>query len=337
MGLGAVLSLASGLLVEAWARHDPDPFPVYAAIFLAGTLAGYLGCVYLARIPEPRMIPGTLGSVREVIAAPFRDSRFRRLLSFVGLWTFAANLAAPFFAVYLLEHLGLSVGWVLGLSVFSQVAHALSLRLWGRMAERRSNRVVLACACPAFLLSVALWPISSLPIGPVGLGGLLVLIHALAGVSTAGVNLCAGNLALKEAPKGKGTAYLAGNGLVAGVAATLAPLLAGIASDGLQASGASLAFLGLVLSDLDFVFLVGALLGLLAMASLARVEEAGEPQERIRVLDLYAEALRFVGQTTTVGGLRRWAAFPFARLRTLLKRRPRANPDDGRTRSSSRR
>lgn len=48
-----------------------------------------------------------------------------------------------------------------------------------------------------------------------------VLIHAMASMSTAGVMLCSANIALKLAPHGKATAYLAENALISGVTATM--------------------------------------------------------------------------------------------------------------------
>ena len=50
----------------------------------------------------------------------------------------------------------------------------------------------------------------------------------MASMSTAGVSLCAGNITLKLAPQGRAAAYLAVNALVAGAAATIAPISGGL-------------------------------------------------------------------------------------------------------------
>ena len=40
------------------------------------------------------------------LRAPFRDRNFRSLLVFLGAWTVASNMAAPFLTVYLIRQLG---------------------------------------------------------------------------------------------------------------------------------------------------------------------------------------------------------------------------------------
>lgn len=110
---------------------------------------------------------------------------------------------------------------ILGLSVLSQVVNVLFFRLWGFLADRFSNKSVLAASSgPMLVITIALWPFTTLPESYVLTIPLLVLIHALAGMSTAGVMLCSANIALKLAPHGKATAYLAGNALISGVTAT---------------------------------------------------------------------------------------------------------------------
>jgi len=125
-----LLSLAAGVH-DTWQRTAADvPAEGYSILFLAGCAAGLIGIVFLSRIPEPR-----LETCRQVpVAALFRESladrNFRHLLSFLALWNFAINLAAPFFTVYLLTILGLDVALVVALAVLSQVVSVASFHLW---------------------------------------------------------------------------------------------------------------------------------------------------------------------------------------------------------------
>jgi hypothetical protein len=48
---------------------------------------------------------------------------FRRLIIFLSSWNFAANLAAPFFTVYMLKSLGFSMTKVLALTIASQLSN----------------------------------------------------------------------------------------------------------------------------------------------------------------------------------------------------------------------
>ncbi len=327
---GAAVTLGSGFFVDHGERWLGDPLLVFAPLFLAGGLSGLLGVAFLGRIPEPRMSLEPGRSIRDILAEPLRDENFRKLLVFLASWNFAINLAAPFFAVYMLSRLGMSMAWVLGLSVVSQVANVLVFRIWGRMADRIGNRSVLSLSGSLFILSIGLWPFTTLPERYVLTIPLLLAIHLLAGISTAGVNLCAGGITLKLAPRGKATAFLATNALTSGVAATLAPVLAGVMADALAADRLGIelqwespavgqAFLtALDLRGLDFLFVIAVVFGVYSLHRLLAVREVGVIEEGEAAAELYGEMRRAVRHVSNVAGLRRLTWFPYA----LLRRRP---------------
>jgi hypothetical protein len=45
------------------------------------------------------------GPAVALLFAPLREGNFKRLIFFLASWNFAANLAAPFFTVYMLRSL----------------------------------------------------------------------------------------------------------------------------------------------------------------------------------------------------------------------------------------
>ena len=325
---GAVLTLAAGFGIEITKRVFTDAHAPYSIVFLVGGIAGLVGVFFLARIPEPKMAPHVPQGIYAVLAAPFHDFNFRRLLMFLGSWNFAINLAAPFFVVYMVTRLGMSLGFVLALSVLSQVINVGFCRIWGRLADRFSNKSVLTVSGWMFILSILMWPFLTLPEKHMLTIPLLVVIHILAGISTAGINLCSGNIALKAAPQGKATAFLAANAIVNGAAATLAPILAGLAADWFSHQELSLSLRwaaddgaatmfdlsALNLQGLDFLFIIATLFGVYAMHRLLAVREEGEVDERIVLTELYSELRKSVRHVSNVAGLREGYYFPFARL-----------------------
>ncbi len=331
---GAAVTLASGFFVDYGETWLGDPLPVFALLFLAGGISGLLGVAFLGSIPEPRMSLEPGRPIREVLAEPLRDGNFRKLLIFLASWNFAVNLAAPFFAVYMLSRLGMPMAWVLGLSVVSQAANVLFFRIWGRMADRIGNRSVLSLSGSLFVLSIGLWPFTTLPERYLLTLPLLLAIHVLAGVSTAGVNLCAGGITLKLAPRGKATAFLATNALTSGLAATVAPILAGVVADGLAADRLSIQLqwespvvgqallTALDLRGLDFLFAIAVLLGLYSLHRLLAVREVGAV-EAGAAAEFYGEMRRTVRHVSNVAGLRRLSSFPYF----LLRRRPGAGAE----------
>lgn len=333
--VGALLSVAGAIAVD-WCRDNlGSPMPAYSIVFITGAVAGVGGVIALGRIAEPAMPADSGESLANILRQPFRDANFRKLLVFMGLWNFAVNFAAPFFAVYLLRRLGLSMTWVIGLSVLSQMVNVLFFRLWGRTADRYSNKSVLAVSGPLFIFSFLLWPFTTLPEQHMFTIPLLIAIHVLAGISTAGVNLCAGNFVFKLAPYGKATSYLAVNALVCGVAATISPVIAGFAGDWFtpyelkislewlnwQTPDTAFSLPTVDLRGLDFVFTIAFFLGLIALHRLLAVNEEGEVEEALVRQELLSEMRRVVRQVSTVAGVRMMSSFPYGTIRQWRKRR----------------
>jgi MFS family permease len=329
--VGALVSLAGGFAVDYWKRESWLPGGAngsYTVIFVVATLSGMAGVVYLWRTPEPRMPEPNGEGFFTALRAPLHDRNFRQLLVFLSSWNFALNFATPFFSVYLLQRLGLSMSWVIGLTVFSQLVNVVFFRYWAAMADRLSNKSVLLIAVPLFTLSLLLWPFTTMPNRYMLTIPLLVLIHVVAGIGTAGVTLCGGNLAFKLAPYGQAGAYLAVNSLVSGIAATVAPVIAGFSADWFNSKHLALtlklSFMTgaqgtqeiptLNVSGLDFIFLTAFVLGLYAIHRLLSVREKGTVKESEVRQEALAEMLRNLRQVSTVAGIGQLFVAPFAFL-----------------------
>ena len=328
--VGAVVALLAGVSVDAL-KAQVSETAIYSGYFLFAALIGLAGVYFLARIPEPRMVKARPQGIWAILAGPFQDRNFRQLLLFLGAWNFASNLATPFFTVYMIQRLHLSITVILGLAVLSQLINVLFFQLWGRLADRYSNKSALMQAVPLFLLSIFLFPFTNLSQPSLLAMPLLILIHVLAGISTAGILLCTGNIALKLAPEGKATTYLATNALVSGIAATLAPIFAGFAADWFARKELILTlkwtservkqaveFQAMNLRGLDFLFLIAFGLGLYSLHRLALVNEMGEAAKELVLSEFDKLVRKAVRHVSDLAGMRYLFSFPYARLRDLL-------------------
>jgi MFS family permease len=343
--IGAVLSLLAGLAVEELGSSLGSEAGGYAVVLGAGAAAALLGLLFLARIPEPAMPPATHRPWRDIIRAPLANREFRSLVAFLATWTFAVNLSTPFFTVYLLRRLELSMAVVIAFAVLSQLTAALVVRAWGAMADRFSTLAVLRVSCAVFLLAVAGWPLVGQAQGYWVVIGGLTLIHLLSGLSTAGVNLASGTGAMELAPRGGAAGYLATNALVTGAASALAPILAGLSADWLDTQhltvtmawtsalgvGDRLAPRALDIHGLDFLFVGTVLVGLYAIHRILAVSIRVTAGRREVLGALFAEMREQMPQPlraiTTVPGVRDMVYFPFSLMGWLLPERrqlPRA-------------
>jgi MFS family permease len=320
--MGVAGSLIAGQFIEN--ATGEDQVFAFAACFFVSAMAGFTSSFYLARAPEPQMQGENLQGFISVLKHPLRDINFRRLLIFLGSWTVASNIAAPFLAVYLLRQLGYSVWMVMILGMAGQLANAITLYWWGQLSDRFSNKNVLWVALPIYFICTAAFVLADQPNRPwLGLT-LLWVLHVLMGAASGGIGLATGNLGLKLAPQGQGTAYLAMVGIVSSVAGGVAPLAAGLAATWFETQQLSLLIRWtsavkssevavFAFAHWEFLFLISALSGLYVIHCLTRVKEDGELSDQTLVQQFAIEAARTVVNSSSVG-VALGFLFPFRRL-----------------------
>jgi MFS family permease len=186
--LGAVLVPLAGFYVDGFRSAWPDLRSyVYAPLFATGAAAGVIGVWILALTPEPAMAPTaeTEGFARRVLA-PLRDPDFRGVLVFLFAWNATVNLAAPFFAAYMLTRLGLDVGQATLLTAIFQLANLVAYGPWGRIADRRTNRAVLGVCVPVFMAAIPGFVVAAIPTVPTLALAWLFALHVALGFAHAG-------------------------------------------------------------------------------------------------------------------------------------------------------
>ncbi|MDP5279210.1 MFS transporter [Sphingomonas sp. DG1-23] len=330
--LGLIAALALDWTPAASLARDL----VFSGMFAAGCLTGLLSARIVAAMPEPEM-PEATGPIQlgALLRQPLRDANFSRLLLFIGSWQFAVNFATPFFTVFIVRQLHFDISFVMLLSVVSQVANLLALRMWGTLSDRFANKSVLAICAPTYILAIVAMVGASQLSDREFVKVWLALLHIMMGASIAGVTLTSTNVALKLSPKGSATAYVAASAMVTALAAGLAPIIGGLLADFFAVrqfelvarwTGPTGIFaLPFVLQRWDFYFLIAGAIGLYALHRLSLVEEHGEIDRREMVNQVIGETRRTIRNISSVAGLRAATDLPGAlirdaRLRMRLRR-----------------
>lgn len=332
-GIGIVLSLLAAVYLDFWKKQFAShELAGYSILFFVGFAAGMLGVFFLAKTPEIRMpVFRDRPKMFKLLSLPFKDENFRKLIAFMCSWNFAVNLAGPFFMVYMLRRLDLSMSFIIALSIVSQVMNFLFLKIWGRYTDRFSNKSVLAISGPLFIISILAWTFTTMPDKYFLTIPLLIIIHVVMGLSSAGVSLASGNISLKLAPKGQATVYLATNTIANSIAAGVAPILGGKFADffagrelawtlNYKSPTGEFALTTLNLQQWDFFFVFAFLIGLYAVHRLAMIKEAGEVDEKIVVQELFSEVRSQVRILSSIEGLRQMVGFPLAIVRGVSER-----------------
>jgi MFS family permease len=212
-----------GLGVSTWGT---DPIFGYGIVLFLGVLAGLisLGFQFLMVDVNPQVYGKDEYQFTEKASKNrtdflpdiLKDSNFLIFLGYLILWTFAVNLSAPFFNIYLLKDLNLDVSLVTIYNSLSAGANLLLLMFWGRLADRWGNRPLLIVVGVLMALTPVLWLVTGNY--PLALWVWLPLLHLLGGTTLGAIELCTKNIQMEIAPIKQPSTYFAIAAAVAGVA-----------------------------------------------------------------------------------------------------------------------
>ena len=104
--------LGGAFFVDYWGSRTAGTAAIqgYSYVIAFGALfMGLVSPLFMTFMPEPIM-QSSLDRVPlgQMLTAPLRDKNFKWLLGFLFCWSFASNLALPFFSVYMLQKIGLA-------------------------------------------------------------------------------------------------------------------------------------------------------------------------------------------------------------------------------------
>src|SRR5262245_29644832 len=284
---GLILTLASGFGVDLWHTYMPSsrPWTAYGVFFALGLALGLLGVAALNALPDPPLaVDPERRRLASLLTLPFKDRRFRPVLIFVSCWSFVNHLATPFFVVYMLEELHLSLGTTMLFTALSQLAQVCSAGRWGRLADRHSNRIVMAACIPLILWANVGWLFTRLPEPHFFTLLLLTAIQVATGMAMSGMRVAVANATLKMSPSTHAHIYAGVVEIVAGLAGAIAPIGGGWLADFLikqhfelivswTGPFTSVGFHILSIKGLDFVFLIAALCGVITLQCLNLIDE----------------------------------------------------------------
>lgn len=336
--IAATIGIGAGFFLDWWRAEFPgNPQHAYAVLYIMGFIAGMISAGMSITIPHPRMREPEANAYRKKLGfhylkEPLQNENFRKLIWFLMAWSFAINLASPFFAVYMLKTLHYDMIFVVAIVLMSQMVNAFCLRIWGKYSDRYSNKTVLGICCSLFIFCVFGWTFTTFPEKHFLTTPLLIVLHILMGFALSGVSLSTANIAMKLTPSRQATSYLATNTIMTSLAAGIAPLFGGYFADFFEDKTLSLDFNWqdasgeisihtLIIQHWDFFFLLASILGLYALRRLALVDEEGTVKEKVVIRELMLDTGRVLRTLSTVDGLRELTMAPMAMMVNRISRR----------------
>jgi len=238
----------------------------YSVLLVLGMMLGMisLGCQFLMTDVNPKLLHVTHSdpaqkSLTPTIFSFLKDANFLKFLLYSGFWSFAVNICAPFFNLYLLDDLSIDVSVVALYNSIGAGANLLMLVFWGKLADRVGNRPIMLVVGILVALTPLLWLEGGT--APIFLWVWFPLLHIIGGGTWAALDLCSNNLLMGVAPLRNQSLYFAIAAAVPGVTGAM-----GITAGGFLATVTDL-------GGLPGVFALSAVLRLVAVVPLVFVRE----------------------------------------------------------------
>jgi len=149
LGLVAlVFALIAGAVLNLFSSKV---FLGFSLLFAGAMLARFVSWHFLRKMYEPPLAAKRENFKIATFFSEARSSNIKRYIFFVAAMNFATNLAAPFFAVYMLQDLGFSYFTYEIVNASATLATFLSLNFWGKRADQFGNRsalILTSCLIP---------------------------------------------------------------------------------------------------------------------------------------------------------------------------------------------
>ncbi len=222
----ALTAIVGGIALDRFRGMDREALG-FATLVGTACLFAAAAVALIARLPERKASSGTVGFSLSHFLEPLEDRNFRRLLKVFAAWNFSIGIAAPFFAVHMLNVLRMSFTVIALYTTLTALVAISTNRIWGKLIDRFGSKPVIAVC--AFGISVVplIWWIPRPD---------FLWILAIEGIYSAslwaGFNLAAFNVPIANSPRKRRTVYLATFSVVTGFAFFAASLLGGALAEG---------------------------------------------------------------------------------------------------------
>ncbi len=213
LAIGTVFSLVFGSVLDKF-RADGNEYGGFVMMFSVILALSFADGFLWSKIKEPYKAKKKSNfTIKQVITIPLKNSGFRKILVFFVLYNIGLQIGGPFFSVYMVTGLKLDYTYITIVGMMSTVVNVLLVRVWGRIADRKSWSFVLKNSVMMLGITHALW----IFVNP-GTAFLLVpILHITSGASWAGIGISTFNIQFVFSPEDGRTVYIGFNAALGGI------------------------------------------------------------------------------------------------------------------------
>ena len=299
--IGSVIGLIVAVCIESITGGSSGVS--YSFVILIASILGLLGVYFLAKIPEPKF-NGSEPLSKRFLGEFLKIRDLRKHFEAIFFLYLAINLSAPFFVYYMLTRLKLTISMVFIVTMIGQFCTILLLPKWGTLIDKYGVKPVLRFSTYVVILTLLIWPFTTLPEKHIFSIPLLLIIYILMGSTMGGLNLSS-NLIAYNLSKGKRVTYgLSLNSISISLGSAVGSFLGALLSIPASYAELSMTFniytaskITIFIIDikgLDFIFITSALLGAVSLSLLRSYKIETEIDEDKKYTELVIGFKRYI-------------------------------------------
>ncbi len=248
-----VITLIMGQVLDKYERAG-NQLKGFVILYTFVICIALINFVIFSGIKEPKnTVSKSSFKLSSVLTLPIKNKKYMLISLILIVWNMGFQLAAPFTAVYMRSQLQLNYGLITLLAVVASVSSVLSVRYWGRLADRKSWLYLLKLMLLLQVLCFVIWFWTNKSTFLV----LLPIAHIISGSVASGMNICINNIQYIYAPTENKTVYLGFSSAVNGIFGFSGTLIGSMLLNVTQNFRGSL--LGIDIGNVQLIFLFAAL------------------------------------------------------------------------------
>lgn len=222
--ISSVLNIVMGRVLDIFTLQN-KPYQGYMVMYGVALLAMLLNLFSYLKMKEPPLSTAKAEiRFKNLFLLPLKEIKFRKIIILFFIWGVSLNFSSPFFSVYMVSQLKLSYTFITVCGLLNALSYVLSVRLWGKAADKKSFTYTAMITLTLLGLSHAGWFFAAA--GSFLQQPLVILLHITSGIAWAGINISLLNIPYEYTPDEGKTVYLGFNAALSGLVGFISSMIA---------------------------------------------------------------------------------------------------------------
>ncbi len=264
LGTVTVVTLLMGQVLDKFEQIGYQ-FTGFIVLYSFVIVTAFINFVVFSRIKEPvNPVIKSGVSIKNLFTLPLKNKNFMKITFVTLFWNLGYQIAFPFTSVYMISTLHLRYGIITTMGVLASITSVVSVRFWGRIADKKSWIYIMKLMIVLQILSFLTWFF----INPDTVYILMPIAHILGGAAISGVNISVNNLLYSYSPAENKTVFMGFSSAANGIIGFVGTLIGSFFIKVTETTGVSPA--GFSIGNMQLLFLAAVLVLTVSIFSISK-------------------------------------------------------------------